>query len=219
MISTTGRKPVIAAPTAIPVKPGSEIGVSRMRSGPNSCTSPVRTLNTEPASAISSPHINTRESRRISSAMASFTASPNVSSRVAVAASGINILVYLVRSRIWSRDSELHSFGNFVFYFFLDRIQLGFVGDVFFNERIAEQRDWIALGLPQLFFLFGSIVLASDVAHMMSVEAIGVANKERRTGARAHTRDNFLRRGINRSDVLSIDVLALDAKTFGAGQN
>src|SRR5262245_20426855 len=151
--------------------------------------------------------------------MASFTASPNVSSRVAVAASGINILVYLVRRRIWSRDSELHSFGNFVFYFFLDRIQLGFVGEVFFNQRIAEQRDRIALGLPHLFFLFRSIVLACDVAHVMSMEAIRVANKERRTGTPAHSLDNFLRRRINRSHVLSIDVLAFDAETFGARQD
>ena len=33
MMSTTGRRPVIAAPTAIPVKPASEIGVSSTRSG------------------------------------------------------------------------------------------------------------------------------------------------------------------------------------------
>ena len=34
MISTTGRSPVIAAPTAAPTKPISEIGVSITRSGP-----------------------------------------------------------------------------------------------------------------------------------------------------------------------------------------
>ena len=45
MMSTTGRRPVIAAPTPRPVKPGSEIGVSMMRSLPNSSTSPFSTLN------------------------------------------------------------------------------------------------------------------------------------------------------------------------------
>src|SRR5437588_504542 len=48
---------------------------------PNSWTSPVRVLNGWPASATSSPMRNTRGSRRISSAMASFSASPHVSSR------------------------------------------------------------------------------------------------------------------------------------------
>ena len=47
--------PVIAAPTARPVKPGSEMGVSMMRPVPNSSTSPFSTLNVVPASATSSP--------------------------------------------------------------------------------------------------------------------------------------------------------------------
>src|SRR3989442_3538003 len=48
---------------------------------PNSCTSPVSTLRGWPASAASSQMMNTRGSRRISSASASRTASPYVSSR------------------------------------------------------------------------------------------------------------------------------------------
>src|SRR5206468_1399404 len=48
---------------------------------PNSCTSPVSVLKGCPASATSSPMRNTRGSRRISSAIASLTASPYVSSR------------------------------------------------------------------------------------------------------------------------------------------
>src|SRR5438874_11937005 len=55
-----------------------------MRSVPNSCTSPTSVLNGWPASATSSPMRNTRGSRRISSAIASRTASPYVSSRTAV---------------------------------------------------------------------------------------------------------------------------------------
>ena len=82
MMSTTGRMPVIAAPTASPVMPASEIGESITRSGPNSATRPDSTLNGVPASATSSPITNTRSSRRSSSASASLTAWPNVSSRV-----------------------------------------------------------------------------------------------------------------------------------------
>ena len=40
--STTGRRPVAAAPTAAPRKPISLIGVSRTRSGPNACDQPAR---------------------------------------------------------------------------------------------------------------------------------------------------------------------------------
>ena len=40
MMSTTGRMPVIAAPTPMPVMPASEIGESITRAGPNSSTSP-----------------------------------------------------------------------------------------------------------------------------------------------------------------------------------
>src|ERR671931_2808336 len=63
---------------------------------PNSCTSPVNVLNGWPASATSSPMRNTRESRRISSAIASRTASPYVSSRTAL--SVVAILSSTLRS-------------------------------------------------------------------------------------------------------------------------
>src|SRR2546427_5397792 len=74
---------------------------------PNSCTSPVSTLKGWPASATSSPMRNTRGSRRISSAIASRTASPYVSSRAAT--SGVDILIHLVRLGVWRRQGELRS--------------------------------------------------------------------------------------------------------------
>jgi hypothetical protein len=74
MMSTIGRIPVIAAPTPMPVKPASEMGVSMMRSLPNSSTSPLSTLKVVPASATSSPISTTFGSRRSSSAMASLMA-------------------------------------------------------------------------------------------------------------------------------------------------
>ena len=40
MMSTTGRRPPIAAPTAAPTKPASEMGQSMTRSGPNSSARP-----------------------------------------------------------------------------------------------------------------------------------------------------------------------------------
>ena len=41
--STIGRMPAMAAPMPAPVKPDSDSGVSRMRSGPNSSSSPLLT--------------------------------------------------------------------------------------------------------------------------------------------------------------------------------
>src|SRR6185503_16459434 len=70
------------------------MGVSTIRCVPNSCTSPSSVLNGWPASATSSPMRNTRGSRRISSAIASLTASPYVSSRS-----------LMTPSRIYSRAS------------------------------------------------------------------------------------------------------------------
>src|SRR5579859_3444771 len=59
MMSTTGRIPVMAAPTASPVNPASEIGVSTTRSLPNSSSNPESTLKGVPASATSSPMMQT----------------------------------------------------------------------------------------------------------------------------------------------------------------
>ena len=47
-ISTTGRIPHIAAPTAAPTIPSSEIGVSRIRSGPNFSSIPLVTPKAPP---------------------------------------------------------------------------------------------------------------------------------------------------------------------------
>ena len=61
--STTGRRPVIAAPTPTPTIVFSEIGVSRTRSSPNSSSSPSVTLNAPPNTPMSSPISTTRSSR------------------------------------------------------------------------------------------------------------------------------------------------------------
>ena len=72
--SKIGREPLMAAPTAMPKAPASEIGVSITRSLPNASNSPSVCLNTPPAAATSSPIISTLSSRRISANSASRTA-------------------------------------------------------------------------------------------------------------------------------------------------
>src|SRR6267378_3731019 len=191
MISTTGLIPVIAAPTAIPVKPASDMGVSTMRSVPNSSTSPLRTLYTVPASAMSSPQMKTRESRRISSARASRTASPKVNSRV----SGIYVLVHLVCVWIRSSHRKFDGLVHFRLHFRLDLIQSSAIGEILGGQPIGKQLDGIPLGFPHLLFFLRAVILAIDVAHMVAHEAVRVANEECRSLAGADSIDDRVRAG------------------------
>src|ERR1039457_819528 len=172
MMSTTGRIPVMAAPTASPVKPASEIGVSSTRSLPNSSNRPERTLKGVPASATSSPRMKTVGSRRISSASASRIACANVISRLPV--SGIHVLFDFIDGRIGRGDGELDGLlhlnldpalygiecdpvGEFLFDQQLseidDRIPFVNVGEFLFDQQLSEIDDRIPFGLPK-FFLF-----------------------------------------------------------------
>src|ERR1700693_386460 len=153
MMSTTGRKPVIAAPTPIPVNPGSEIGVSITRDFPNSSTIPDKTLNGVPASATSSPIIKTLGSRRISSDSASRTASAIVNSRTAT--SGINVLPNLIHSRKRGLQGKRHSGVDFRFCFRQNFIELRLFGDFLFQQPFGEHLDGIAHGSPLGFLLLG----------------------------------------------------------------
>src|SRR5436189_218834 len=75
MTSTTGRMPCIAAPIPAPTIAISEIGVLRIRSGPNSSSMPAVTPIEPPISAMSSPITNTLSSCRIACDSASRPAS------------------------------------------------------------------------------------------------------------------------------------------------
>src|SRR5205823_6137398 len=77
-MSTTGTRPVTAAPKAEPTMAASEIGAFSTRSGPNSSIRPFVTPNGRPRT-MSSPMQYTRRSRRISSRSARFSASPKSS--------------------------------------------------------------------------------------------------------------------------------------------
>src|ERR1700678_3864567 len=214
MISTTGRSPVIAAPTATPVKPASEIGVSTTRAAPNSSTSPDKTLNGVPASATSSPKIHTLASRRISSASASRTACANVSSR-----SGIHILIDLFHAGIRRGDGELYRRFHLRAHFRRNFFQRGSVGITLSQQPVRVQRDRIALALPPLLFLFRAVILAIDVAHMMTAVTIGIALQKRRPPTGTRTLHQPRRDFKYRARVLSLATLAFNAERGGAAEN
>src|SRR5258705_7560334 len=177
MMSTTGRIPVMAAPTASPVKPASEIGVSRTRSLPNSSSSPERTLKGVPASATSSPMIQTVASRRISSASASRIACPKVSSRSVF--SGIDILVYFADRRIWCCHGEFDCLFHLQLEFGLNLFECCRADEILLHQHFAEICDGIPVVPPHLFFFFRAVVFAIDVAHVMPVVTIRIAQQER----------------------------------------
>src|ERR1700687_2394544 len=217
MISTTGRKPVIAAPTPIPVKPASEIGVSITRSAPNSSTRPDNTLNGVPASATSSPKIHTRESRRISSASASRTACANVSSLVAT--SGINVLVHLVYSRIRRGNRKFHRRLHFRLHFLLDLLQLSFIRKHFLAQPLRKVLDRVPLRLPFKLFLFRTVIFAVDVADVMPRVAIRVAHQKRRPFALPRPLHQPVHRRVHGSHVLPIHTFRLHSKSSSPRRN
>src|ERR1700687_4065120 len=214
IISTTGRRPVMAAPTPTPVKPASEIGVSTTRSAPNSSTKPVSTLNGVPASATSLPKMHTPESRRISSASASPTACANVISR-----SGIDILLHLVDARIRRRNGEFH--GGFHLGARLRRnlIEDCCVGMSLREQPFHMQLDRIALRLPVLLLLLRAVIFAIDVAHVMPAVAVGVGLQKCRPlpGPRAlyQSRCDF----IDSAHILAVDHGGFQPEGSSASQN
>src|ERR1700693_3401144 len=217
MMSTTGRSPVIAAPTARPVKPASEMGVSITRSMPNSSTRPDKTLNGVPASATSSPRMHTRESRRISSASASRTASARVNSRRAV--SGIDVLLHFLGTGIRRRHCELDGLFHLGPDLRLNAIEECGVSVVVFHHPRGHILDRIALGDPFLLFLLRAIILPVDVADVMPAVTVGVAHQESRALAGARAVDQPGCRGVHGAHVLAINGLRLQSKGGGTRGN
>src|SRR6516164_2799404 len=217
MISTTGRKPVMAAPTATPVKPASEMGVSSTRSGPNSSTRPVRTLNGCPASAMSSPRMKTRESRRISSASASRTACASVNSRPLFA--GIHVPFDLVDVGVARPRGELDGLVDLGLHFSLNFVEPRAVGDFLPAQPVAQNLNRVAFGLPLLLFLLGAIVIAAHITDVVPIIAVGVGQQHGRALTGPGARDELSGRGVDGADVLAVDALPFEAERGAAGQD
>src|SRR5271157_3465318 len=214
MMSTTGRRPVMAAPTPIPVKPASEMGVSITRSEPNSSTKPERTLKGVPASATSSPKMQTLGSRRISSASASRTACANVSSR-----SGIDVLLHLVDAGIRCSDGEFDGGFHLRARFGSDLIERGSVGISLSQQPVRVQLDGIAFGLPRLLFLLGTIIFAADVADVMAAVAVCVGLEKSGAVAGASPRHQSCRDFVHRAHILPINHGVFETESGGAAEN
>src|SRR5574342_52976 len=164
MMSTTGRRPVMAAPTPSPVRPASEMGVSITRSLPNSSTRPVSTLKGVPASATSSPRTKTRGSRRISSANASRIASAKVRARPG--ASGIDMLMHLAHVRVRSVHRELRRRFDRGLHVHLNPVQHGLLGELLTQQPVGQRLEGVLCRRPMSFFVFGPVIRAVNVINM-----------------------------------------------------
>src|ERR1700722_7975732 len=214
IISTTGRIPVIAAPTATPVNPASEIGVSITRSLPNSSTSPVRTLKGVPASATSSPKMQMLSSRRISSAKASRTACANVISR-----SGINVVTHFIRTRVRRVNGELHCCFDLNSRLGRNFFQISGVGATLLQQPFRKNFNGIAIGSPKLLFLLGAVVFAVDVANVMAAVTIGVALQKRGSAAAARAIHESRSDFIHCANILPVHSRILNTKGSCATQD
>src|SRR5256714_15229944 len=148
MMSTTGRRPVIAAPTPRPVIPASEIGESTIRPVPNSSTRPASTLNGVPASATSSPITKTVGSRLSSSASASLTAWANVSVRVSTLS--VDIVGHAAGVGERCVERERNTGRDLVTCLRGDRLELLGGRELLLLEPAAVQCERIAFAPPQL---------------------------------------------------------------------
>src|ERR1700682_6133344 len=212
MMSTTGRIPVIAAPRPMPVKPGSEIGVSITRSGPNSWTRPLRTLNGVPASATSSPITKTRGSRRISWASASRTASAMLSRRSAIACSRIDVHLPLFGPGIWRVQGELHAFRDLGSDLFLQTVEGDRVGDALRLHRLGQELDGVAVRGPARLLFLGAVVGAIDVADVVPVLAVCAVQQERRSLAGPRPVDRSVCGLVHAAHVLTVRLPERDAE-------
>src|SRR5579885_569023 len=253
IISTTGRIPVIAPPTPRPVMPASEIGESITRPGPNSSTNPASTLNGVPASATSSPIMNTVGSRRISSASASRMACASVISRVLAGplaagawadtsavgainrprpapvgppwdpATGakasplgllsVDIFGHLSRLWIWRIQRKLLASLNFGSYTLLYFFKYPRVNPLFFQQPPAQQGQRIAIRPPILLLLFRAIIRARNIAHVVTIIAIGIAGQESRSLAAPGSFNQLLCRRVNLPHILPIHFHSQDAES------
>src|SRR5258706_8023232 len=199
MSSTTGFRPVAAAPTAAPTKAASEIGVSRMRSAPNSSYRPRVTAKMPPASATSIPIRQTVGSTRISAAIPSRIASMYRSAGVSVAVDIAQDLCELGERR---RAGELFGARNAGFGVAHDRVELVVGGEALRCDLRArdEQRVTSSPGLC----LLGRLV-PLRVSLVVALPAIGPGFDQPWTFACTAGIDGLLGRAEHSPDVVAVD--------------
>src|SRR6266566_1259646 len=190
------------------------------RCSPNSSRSPESTLNGVPASATSSPMMNTAGSRRSSSASASLIAWANVISRVAAAVTlGVNILGHLARVGVRSVEREGEALFDRCARLLPDTHQVSGRDELLIYEPRGQDDERVALFAPNLLLLFAAVVGAVDVADVVPVIAVGVRDQEPGPLAGAGTLDELSGGRVDRANVLPVHRSCLDPERARSGEN
>src|SRR5438105_480090 len=203
MISTIGRMPIIAAPMPRPVMAISEIGVLRIRSGPNSSSMPTLTFCEPPCSPMSSPMRKTSGSWRIACDITSRTASryDNL---------GIHVVPELLGRRVGAAAGELDGVERDLLRALVVRGEL-VVRD---REALAQLVDRILRRAGLVVLLFGAVLLR--VADVVRRQAVGVDEQEDRAVAGAGELGRLLRRLVDGLHVLAVGLDRVHAEGDGA---
>jgi hypothetical protein len=94
---------------------------------------------------------------------------------VAFFASRVDMLIYLIGGGIRSRQREVYRVADLSRNFVFNALEQVAIGQFVFLQPVRKELYRIALAPPILFFLFGPVVGAIDVADVMTVETVGVA--------------------------------------------
>src|SRR5690242_4484122 len=206
-ISSTGRMPVSAAPTAAPASPSSLMGVSITRSGPKRFRRSPDTPKAPPYTPTSSPNRNTRGSASIACASASRIASAYDSSFVsatgrAASSIGIDVSRQLRRIRIGARLREFERLVDLTSRCLFNGRELRCFHTALRHQFGFEEPDGIALA-PGIDFVLGTVEIA--IALRMAAPAIRLALDERWPVAGPRATNGLGRGGSYDRQIVAVD--------------
>ena len=216
MMSTTGRRPVIAAPTPMPVNPASEIGVSNDALGAEFFDQSGE--NFERRARFGDVFAENAHAR-----VASHFFGQRFSHRLRKCqfdASGIDVLHPLGRQLGYGAATA-----NFTAASISARASAVMRSSAAASawpsaiSHFACSLIGIALGLPMLFFLLGAVILAIDVADVMAAVAVCIAWRNAGPSPARARLHQARRNVIDRAHILTVDSRCLNPECGGAAQN
>src|SRR5271170_2595116 len=201
-----GRVPAIAAPTAAPTKPASDMGVLRTRTGPNLSMRPLVAPNA--LRITSSPITKVSGSRSISSTSAELIAWMKlICGIVAASLVGVDVVGYFGDIGQLALAREFDRILEFGGGFLIDAIEFGLVDLPAADEKLLIPDDG-AFELPGLDFRGRTIrALAEErcLAHHVPFPAVGFAFEERGTLAGARACDRLAGEAENFHHIVTVD--------------
>src|SRR5579875_2439930 len=228
MSSATGLSPVTAAPTAAPMKPISQIGVSMTRSGPKRWIRPLvapmgppqasmNPWSARPAPpATSSPIRITVGSRSISWRRASFSARLNSSSLAMTLPCRVHVGRQRRERRRLARLGEPDRLLDHARGLLVDGPELGLGQRPTVHHGALEARD--AIPSPVVGLLLGGAVATGIVADEVAVVTVGLALEEAWPAAGSRSAHRPAHLAVDGEHVLAIDGGGGDAERLGASR-